>query len=805
DANNCINTTLITITNTNGATVTATGTNTTCGNSNGSIIATGTGGVAPYEYSIDGVNFQVSNIFNGIAAGAYTVTIRDANNCTNTTPVIITNTNGATVTATGTNTTCGNSNGSIIATGTGGVTPYQYSIDGVNFQVSNIFNGIAAGTYTITIRDANNCTSTTPVIITNANGATVTATGTNTTCGNNNGSIIATGTGGIIPYQYSIDGGVIYQASNTFSNLGAGIYTVTIKDANNCVNTSTPVTITNSIGATVTATATNTTCGNSNGSITATGAGGTIPYQYSIDGVNFQVSNIFTGIVAGTYTVTIRDANHCTNTISVTVANTNGATVTATSSNTTCGNNNGSITATGTGGTIPYQYSIDAVNFQISNIFNGIAAGIYIVTIRDANNCTNSISVTVANTSGATVTATSSNTSCGNNNGVITATGVGGAAPYQYSIDGVNFQASNIFNGIAAGTYTITIKDANNCINTSSPVIITISNPVTVNAGNDITLCEGASRQFTAISNAAQFSWSPSTGLSNPFILNPVVSPATTTTYVLTATNGQCSQTDTITVLVNAAPIAHAGADQLLCFGKNTQLNGSGGSVYQWTPPINLSDPTIANPAVQSPGAGTWIYSLKVIDGNGCPSKTNDTVVITVRPPVKVFAGRDTSVTINQPLQLNAVDISNSGIIAYKWSPPFGLNNPFIQNPVAILDRSTTYIVTATTAEGCEGSDDIIVKVFLQPELYVPTAFTPNGDGLNDILKVIPVGIKELKYFSIYSRWGELVFTTKDAEVGWNGIFNGKEQSSNVFVWKAEGIDYNGNIIFRKGTVTLIR
>lgn len=258
-------------------------------------------------------------------------------------------------------------------------------------------------------------------------------------------------------------------------------------------------------------------------------------------------------------------------------------------------------------------------------------------------------------------------------------------------------------------------------------------------------------------------------------------------------------------VYVNPPPIANAGPDATICFGTTIRLNGSGGNIYQWSPSTWLSSSVIANPIANIPVAGTYNYLLNVSSTKGCKSLTSDTVKITVLAPVKVFAGNDTSVTINQPLQLNAVDISNRGIISYKWSPSFGLNNPFIANPVAILDRSTTYIVTAATAEGCEGSDDIIVKVFLKPELHVPTGFTPNGDGLNDVLKVIPVGIKELKYFSIYSRWGEMVFTTKNAEIGWNGIFKGKEQSSYVFVWEAEGIDYNGNIIFRKGTVTLIR
>lgn len=154
---------------------------------------------------------------------------------------------------------------------------------------------------------------------------------------------------------------------------------------------------------------------------------------------------------------------------------------------------------------------------------------------------------------------------------------------------------------------------------------------------------------------------------------------------------------------------------------------------------------------------------------------------------------------------MNVNDINNTGFVSYAWFPSTGLNNPFVKNPVAITDRDIAYTVTVRTAEGCQGGDDITVKVFQRADLYVPTAFTPNGDGLNDFAKVIPVGIRELRFFTIYIRWGEVVFTTNDPSKGWDGRKSGAEQSNAVFVWMARGVDYKGNIINRKGTVTLIR
>lgn len=270
------------------------------------------------------------------------------------------------------------------------------------------------------------------------------------------------------------------------------------------------------------------------------------------------------------------------------------------------------------------------------------------------------------------------------------------------------------------------------------------------------------------------------------------------------ANNGCDGDIRSGTVYVNPLPVANAGPDIIVCFGENIRLNGSGGSAYQWSPSTYLSNPRIANPVATIPAAGTYKYVLAV-SSNGCSSLNSDTVIITMLAPVRVFAGNDTAVTINQPLQLQAVDAGNSGFINYSWSPSFGLNNPSISNPVAILANEMTYKVTARTADGCEADDDITIKVFQKADIYVPTAFTPNGDGLNDIFKVIPVGIKEFKYLKVFNRWGELVFATTNASQGWNGTYKGQQQGTFVFVWEAKGIDYLGNTISRKGTVTLIR
>lgn len=154
---------------------------------------------------------------------------------------------------------------------------------------------------------------------------------------------------------------------------------------------------------------------------------------------------------------------------------------------------------------------------------------------------------------------------------------------------------------------------------------------------------------------------------------------------------------------------------------------------------------------------------------------------------------------------LYAIDINNSGITSYLWSPVYGLNNSGIARPITTLDRDMVYMVTGKTASGCEGTATVSVKVFEGPEIFVPTAFTPNGDNTNDILRAKPIGIKAYNYFRIYNRWGQLMFNTTDFSKGWDGTINGLPQNSGTYVWMAEGVDFKGRVIKRKGSTLLLR
>ena len=296
------------------------------------------------------------------------------------------------------------------------------------------------------------------------------------------------------------------------------------------------------------------------------------------------------------------------------------------------------------------------------------------------------------------------------------------------------------------------------------------------------------------------YSWAPAATLDSSNIKSPTATPLNTTNYIVTGNIGKCQSTDAITIAVAQYPKAFAGNDIAICFNGIAQLKASGGSKYVWSPATFLSNPDISSP-VSTPGT-TITYSVTVTDTLGCPKPISDDVTVTVFPPIAADAGpRDTAIVLNQPLQLHA-----TGGQFYLWSPSAGLSNPNVADPVAKPLNSQQYILRASNTAGCSGTDTINITVYkIAAGLYVPNAFTPNGDNVNEVFRVVPVGMKKLNYFRIYNRFGQLVFSTSRQNEGWDGTYEGKPQSPDVYVWIAEGIDFQDNKIFKRGIVTLIR
>jgi gliding motility-associated-like protein len=344
--------------------------------------------------------------------------------------------------------------------------------------------------------------------------------------------------------------------------------------------------------------------------------------------------------------------------------------------------------------------------------------------------------------------------------------------------------------------------DDNGCKNTDS-IRVRVTDRVVLNVRSDTTFCAGDGVQLSASTNGLQFNWAPNVNLSNPNILNPFANPPVSTTYRLTASIGKCFATDEVTISVTPYPFVNAGPDVTICYDNPVQLNGFvRASNFYWRPQGSLNNPNILNPIART--RTTTKYILTATDTLGCPKPGYDTVLVTVLPKVNAFAGRDTAIVAGQPLQLFATGGEN-----YLWTPPLGLNNINIANPVARLNGnpdSIRYKVYVRDLDGCLDSATLLVKIFrTNPRIFVPTGFTPNGDGRNDILKPIAVGIEKIEYFRVYNRWGQLVFSTTTNGHGWDGRISGKPQTTNTFVWLVKAVDYTGKSVFEKGTATLIR
>ena len=235
-------------------------------------------------------------------------------------------------------------------------------------------------------------------------------------------------------------------------------------------------------------------------------------------------------------------------------------------------------------------------------------------------------------------------------------------------------------------------------------------------------------------------------------------------------------------------PITHQG----------TQVDNAT-QIAQWT--WTLGDGTITNQSAVNyayGNTGNLNASLVAVADNGCVSNT--VAVPFLVNQAQAFAGNDTVFIRDEPFQLNG-----SGGVSYLWSPATGLNDPTLANPTGVLQDDIVYTLTVTTAEGCTDTDDLAITVFKESRVYVPTGFSPNGDGRNDRIMPYLVGIRSLDYFQVYNRWGQLVFQTKAPGQGWDGRISGIEQPTGVFVWRLRAVDYVGKIYELKGSVTLIR
>jgi PKD repeat protein len=348
-------------------------------------------------------------------------------------------------------------------------------------------------------------------------------------------------------------------------------------------------------------------------------------------------------------------------------------------------------------------------------------------------------------------------------------------------------------------TYEVTLNE-NGCINTSN-VRVRVVDFVTLNAGADSTICLTDIIKLNPQTDGLQFQWSANVPgyISDATVKQPMVGPTSTTTYHVVAHIGKCSAQDDVTIRTIPYPTARAGADTLICYEDTASLHaGMVGIRFTWSPISTLSSPNSLNTLAWP--RRTTSYVLSVYDTLGCPKPGRDTVVVNVKDEIVAFAGNDTSIVVDQPLQLHG-----TGAEFYEWQPPLHLSRNDVANPVAMLSDNFSYQLKAYTVEGCYDLDTINIKVFkTSPNIFVPNAFRPGGSR-NNVLRPIPVGIATLEYFCVFNRWGQLVYQSYSPEAGWDGTVGGKPQDAGTFVWMARGKDYTGKTIMRKGTAILLR
>ncbi len=514
-----------------------------------------------------------------------------------------------------------------------------------------------------------------------------------------------------------------------------------------------------------------------------------------------QQTNAFPATTTN-YTLTVRWGNNCIATAPKTI-NVKPLAVLVVSPDTSICTGSGGVPISASGGDT-YAWT-PAAGLSNPNIANPVARPTVTTTYKVAVGVTgcarlreDTIMVTVRTLPELTVT--NDTLICSTDTLQLTGTGTGNFTwTPNYNISSLSGPAPLVSPDVPTWYYT-TLTDVFGCQSRDS-VFVDVKQFVTLDAGNDTTVCRTDGFFLNVNSDALSYKWTPSSYLDRDDVKRPFTTPLATIKYYVVGNIGKCQSRDSVTLTVVPYPRAAAGNDTTVCLGTSGQLQASGGSSYFWSPSTFLSSVNIPNPVVTNPTANIR-YIVTVSDTLGCPKPAKDTVWVRVYPKVMADAGpRDTSVVAGEPLQLNG-----SGGDNYLWEPGDWLTSTITRNPVALPENNIEYHLLVTTTAGCEGRDSIRVTVYrVEASMYVPTAFTPNGDALNDVLRPILLGMKSLEYFRVYNRWGQLLFSTSEKGKGWDGTFAGKPQQADTYVWMAQGVDYKNVTITKKGYAVLIR
>lgn len=805
DAGNCSITNSVTITEPPALTATAASTNISCsGLNNGSITISAGGGSGTLTYNWgSGITSQNRT---GLSAGTYTVTVSDANNCTITRSATITAPSALSVsTVSVTNGTCLTA-AAINISVSGGTLAYNFIWS--NGASSEDLTNLSSGSYTVTVSDANGCSAVNGPIAVNSvavpvlNVVSVTAVSCNS---GNNGAINISVTGGVAPYSFNWGSGI---TSEDRTGLSAGVYTLTVSDANACTAV-TPVTVTQP-NALVSSTTTiiDASC-TSPGSININVSGGTGAYNYLWS--NGAITEDLSGLSAGNYTVTISDANGCStvngpNTVNAIAV---PSVVVVSSANVLCnGQSNGSINISANGGTPAYTYLWS--NGASTEDLSAIAAGNYSVTVSDNLGCTTTVSnIVVSQPAAINASISSVNLNCnGANNGSVSLSLSGGTAPYNFIWS--NGLTTEDISALTAGLYTVSISDANGCSISQGPVTITQPNAISItlnstnaaDCGNN-----GGAIAITANGGTGSLSYIWSNGSSSEDLS---AIPAGIYSVTVSDANSCSTVLSNITVSGN-----NAVSVTLIALNENCNETGTGSvnaTLSGGTAPFSFVWSNGAtNQNLTAAAAGS--YSLTVSDANGCSASATATVIAPFQPDVyatvlPTFA-RDTTVTLGFTLSLSGGPSDQSALgVTYLWTATgsgnlnFADSSAFNTSILPGIDGIYTLLLTAVSTDGCIDTSIINLNVETSNPA-IPTAFSPNADGTNDVFEVVRLNKSLITVFKVYNRWGELVYDNVE-QAAWDGTFKEEEQPREVYIytisWKIGTVE-----TVKRGSVTLLR
>ena len=753
---------------------------------NGHVTLTASGGLAPYNYAVYSYNgvpilpsnytYQTDNVFGYTNAllGTYQYIIVDSNNCTSLSNVVnVTAEPAVTISETHTNVTCNglnNGTATISTTPTNGYA-VTYSIDGgTTYQASNVFIGLAPGTYTIDIKytkPTHECdyqivvtiTEPTPLLGQSQIVQQLTCTSL--------GSIQAIGvSGGTSPYQYSINGTTFF-STNVFSNLAAGTYTIIIKDANNCIVTTVPITLTQPTPPTdITFTSSNVTCPNLTSNVSATILGGTGPYVVQITTPSVITATSITGNVAtfnnlavGSYIFNVTDVNGCTYQENFTI---NPITfidvVGSLTSNVICRNeSNGSILYTVSGFSTTYSYSVNGqtpVTNQTSNTIalNNLAAGIYTIVVTDTTtNCQDTVSITVTQpTAQLSLNATTNPITC-IANGTITATASGGWGSYSYTLTQPNAttvgpQNSGVFaNQTQTGSYVISVSDANGCVITTTSILSPAVSP-TLTVSPTSTLCYNATTGSTITVTAAsgnppfQYNINGSAFQSNSTFTG--LTPGNYTIIVKDSFGCTASVTQTITPALLAQAVLTKSLDCTVSPNAVITGNVNGGTTpYQYQVNFNSGGFGVLNSIVgtsftySTAVAGT--YQFLITDAAGCAFTTSIVTINPITPP---------NITTIVQTQQNLCNGDSNGAIVVNYdstqgTPPFQFNidgGTFQNSNIFTGLLAGTHTVIIRDSKFCTDTETIILvepdAINFNISITEITCNNPGGTSFGEVI-----------------------------------------------------------------------